>query len=248
MCNFLGYKVTKNQQIKLLSIEKELGTEVALAILRSGFEYKDWIILRQNDTIGDMECVPAHWEFIPPWIKSMEALQAARKQGIPWLNATAEKLPESKMFRDAALKRRCLVPVSCFYEWRHFALPEEKKPKAYPYYITLKNKPYFFMAGIWQNWTDRLTGETMDCFAIVTTEANAFMSQIHNTKKRMPVIFTDELAYQWIQPELSEEQIFSLAKYQIPPEMMEAYTISKDFRIAEDPTEPYQYEFLPTLQ
>jgi len=61
-----------------------------------------------------------HWEFIPFWIKTMEQVQQARRQGIPWLNASSEKLLESKMFRDAALKRRCLVLASHFFEWRSF--------------------------------------------------------------------------------------------------------------------------------
>ena len=102
----MGYRVTREQFIRLKQIEKELGVRAALDTLLSGFQYDNWTILRNTEDKADVEVVKAHWEFIPPWIKNEEELKAARKQGIPWLNATSEKLLSSKMFRDAALKRR----------------------------------------------------------------------------------------------------------------------------------------------
>ena len=135
----------------------------------------------------------------------MDELKAARKQGIPWLNATSEKLLDSKMFRSAALKRRCLVLATHFFEWRHYKPEGEKKPKAYPYMIELNDANYFYMAGIWQPWTDKETGETMDTFAIVTTRANSFMSEVHNTKKRQPAILNEDLAWEWIMEDISED-------------------------------------------
>jgi putative SOS response-associated peptidase YedK len=156
------------------------------------------------------------------------------------------------MFRDAALRRRCLVLSSGFYEWRHIH-PVGKKGQPlktthrYPYHITLKDQPCFFMAGIWTPWTDRSTGETFDTFAIVTTAANHLMEQIHNSKKRMPVILTETLAAEWISERLSEERITEIATSQIPANMMHAHSIRKDFREALDPAEAFRYEELPEL-
>ena len=99
------------------------------------------------------------------------------------------------MFRDAALKRRCLIPASYFFEWRHFKAPEEKKPVTYPYTIGVKDQEYFYIAGIWQHWIDKSTGERIETVALITTAANTVMSQIHNTKNRMPTILPEELAY-----------------------------------------------------
>lgn len=130
MCNFYGHKVDKMNFIRLNNIELELGYIAAIEELQeliNGFNYgKAPVIRKKNES--SYEVVPMHWEFIPFWIKTMEQVQQARRQGIPWLNASSEKLLESKMFRDAALKRRCLVLASHFFEWRSFK-PATKKKK-----------------------------------------------------------------------------------------------------------------------
>lgn len=249
MCNFMGVRVTKVQFIQLRQIEKDLGTLAAmreLELMKDGFKYSNSVIIRKSGE-NDIEAVSAHWEFIPSWIKTMEEVKAARKQGIPWLNATAEKLLVSKMFRPAALKRRCLVLASHFFEWRHFQQEGEKKPKTYPYSIGVNNADYFYLAGIWQPWTDKETGETMDTFAIVTTKANMLMQEVHNTKMRMPTILPEELAWDWIMKDLAEDQIQHIASFQFPSEHMHAHTIAKDFKLLEDPCIEFQYEELPEL-
>lgn len=141
-----------------------------------------------------------------------------------------ENTGREKMFRKAALQRRCLILSSEFYEWRHlYRLNKRtnqplKTADKYPYHIGLKNKDYFFIAAIWQNWTDKDTGETVDTVALVTTEANPLMRQIHNSKNLMPTMLPDELAWEWMMQDLSEERITELATYQINTSEMEAYT------------------------
>ncbi|MCX6316624.1 MAG: SOS response-associated peptidase [Bacteroidetes bacterium] len=250
MCNFYGHKVSRLEYIRLQQIEKQLGTLAALdelALLISGFAYGNAPVLRKTSST-DFEVVPMHWEFIPIWVKTMEQVKEARKQGIPWLNATSEKLLDSKMFRDAALKRRCLILASHFFEWRSFTPEGSKKEKKYPYAIELTHKDYFYMAGIWNPFTDRDTGETFDCFAIITTQANELMAGVHNNKKRMPTILPEELAWRWLMEDLTEPEIKELAAYQFPAAQMDAYTIAKDFKTAYNPLEPFEYEDLPGLE
>jgi putative SOS response-associated peptidase YedK len=103
------------------------------------------------------------------------------------------------------------------------------------------------MAGIWQPWTDRETGETVDGFSIVTTSANELLSQVHNKKKRMPCILTEELAREWIRDGLTEQRILEIATFQYPSSEMEAYTIEKGFRSSDDPARPFPYEELPAI-
>lgn len=250
MCNFTGVRVSKIEFIKLKQLKKSLGTVAGmeeLQTMKDGFTYSNALIIRKVPGETDIEIVSAHWEFIPAWVKDMEAVKAARKQGIPWLNATSEKLLESRMFRTAAMKRRCLVPATHFYEWRHYRPEGAKKENPYPYLVEMASKGYFYMAGIWQPWTDKSTGETMDTFAIVTTQANSLMEKVHNNKKRMPTILTEDLAYEWIMEDLGEERIKQLASFRLPGEAMNAYTIQKDFKSACDPMEPFEYEGLPAL-
>lgn len=249
MCNFYGHKVSRIDFIRLRQIEKDLGTIAALnelQLLRSGFEYGNAPVLRKTAP-DDVEVLSMHWEFIPAWVTSVQQLEEARKQGIPWLNARSETMLQSKMFRDAALNRRCLVLASHFYEWRAFKPEGAKKEIKYPYAIEVADADYFYMAGIYNSYTNEETGIVLNSFAIVTTAANEVMAEVHNTKKRMPTILPDELAWKWIMEELTEPEIKQLATYQLPSENMYAYTIRKDFKTAPNPLEPFEYEDLPPI-
>jgi putative SOS response-associated peptidase YedK len=103
------------------------------------------------------------------------------------------------------------------------------------------------MAGIYQPWTDKNTGETIDSFAIVTTAANTLMAKVHNKKKRMPTILSESLAHEWIQDELNESRIKEIANFQLDDEYMEANSIRKDFKISAYPQEKFIYPELPSL-
>ncbi len=248
MCSYIGIKVSKEQYIKLKQIEKQIGIIATLKTLQSGFEYKDWAIIKKSDkNKEEIDIINAHWEFIPPWIKTQSDLVAKRKQGIPWFNATAENLLSSKMFRPAALERRCLIPVSHFFEWRQYK-HVGGKPIKYPYCIGLKNENIFFLAGIYQPWLNEETGESKNTFAIITTKANEKMAAIHNTKLRMPTILENDLAYEWIMNDLSETQINKIAGFQISSNSINTFTIAKDFRISENPLQKFDYEGLKPLE
>lgn len=249
MCSYIGIKVSKVQYIKLKQIEKQIGVLAALKTLQNAFDYSNWAIIRATSIEKeDFEILPAHWEFIPNWIGNEHALMLKRKEGIPWFNATSENLLSSKMFRAAALNRRCLIPVSHFFEWRHHKHIGGKKPVTYPYCISVKNEKIFYLAGIYEQWLNNETGEIKNCFAIITTKANDKMAQIHNTKMRMPSILNDDLAYKWILENLSEDEISEIASYQIPSSLIEAYTISKDFRTSIEPLKHFEFEGLSLIE
>lgn len=247
MCYYLGIEVKKETFIHVKDLRVQVKGHDLIRPVMSGFEYDSWPILSPAaDAPHQLELTLAHWELIPGWINSREELSASRKK-FNTLNATAERLLESRVYHAAATKRRCLILASGFYEWRHFTPPGMKKPVAYPYHIAVANQPYFFIAGIWQNWTDKTTGETIPCFSLVTTAANQLMAAIHNTKKRMPTILPEEQAYEWIQPGLPTEKISELAKFSIDSNRLSAHTIHKNFRTATHPAAPCLYPELPAL-
>ena len=76
--------------------------------------------------------------------------------------------------------------------------------KRYPYYIRLADHQPFALAGIWDKWQSRDTGIEVETFSVITTEANALLAQIHNTKKRMPVILPRENEKRWIDNNLDK--------------------------------------------
>ena len=65
-----------------------------------------------------------------------------------------------------------------------------------PVWIHLKDKKPFAFAGLWDCWRDA-ESETVYTFTIVTTVPNALLRPLHN---RMPVIFDNLLAKQWLDP------------------------------------------------
>lgn len=104
------------------------------------------------------------------------------------------------------------------------------------------------MAGIWTPWTDKETGEYVESFAIVTTRANALMQQVHNSKMRMPCILNEDLAYEWLFGKLDEKRVIEIAGSQYPASEMFAHPIAKDFTIALNPQQPFEYAELPPLE
>jgi putative SOS response-associated peptidase YedK len=95
------------------------------------------------------------------------------------INARAESVATAAAFKKAFAKRRCLVPVDGFYEWRKVG--KEKLP----YMIAMAGVEPFTLAGLWENWKDPESGEWIRTFTIITTKANELVSALHD---RMPVI------------------------------------------------------------
>lgn len=93
-------------------------------------------------------------------------------------------------FRDAFKKKRCLVLADGFYEWRR------TKEGKVPYRIALKTEAPFAFAGIWST-VHNAVGQPQTTFAIITTESNELVAQIHH---RMPVILGEEDEKDWLNP------------------------------------------------
>ena len=153
----------------------------------SGFEHPEMPILSLNEhelIVSNMQ-----WGLIPNWVKSAEQAIDMRKNS---LNARSETAFEKPMFYGAWESHPCIVLASGFFEWK-----QVNKEKI-PHYIYAANGEILSMAGIYDIWTNNITGETMKSFAILTTHANSMMSEIHNVKHRMPVIIDNNNTKAWL--------------------------------------------------
>lgn len=157
------------------------------------------------------------WGLIPSWVKSVDDAEKIRKQT---MNARAESIYEKPAFRQAAASQHCLVVADGFFEW------QEVKGKKYPYFLRLKSREPFAMAGLWDAWTNRESGVTLSTFSIVTCPASPLLAVIHNTAKRMPVVLSREKERQWIDPSLSRSDMDALLM-PIPDEFLEAFTVAR---------------------
>lgn len=263
MCYYRSVKIKNQDILRINDIERDLRNYELESLVADGFAYGTTPVIVAKADCG-WDIVQMEWGFIPYYLPNREAVGKFRRgytddkgkyhPPLTTLNAVGEELLlPGKMFRDAALKRRCLFISTSFYEWRQiFPIGKKGQPLKtaikYPYNIRTKgNHEIHLTAGIWQRWTDKETGETVDTCALVTTHANELMEKIHNSKKRMPTILTPELAGEWISDGLPEKRINEIATFQYPAEQMEAWPIHKEFKTALDPTEGYEYADLPAL-
>jgi len=136
----------------------------------------------RRDKSGEPELVALRWGLVPFWAKDPAI-------GNRMINARAETVAEKPSFRAAYRARRCLLLADGFYEWHKHG--DEKTP----WFISRSNDEPFAFAGLWEDWTDKETGESLQSTAIITTAANDFMAQLHH---RMPVLVTPDLANAWL--------------------------------------------------
>jgi putative SOS response-associated peptidase YedK len=142
-----------------------------------------WVI-RQHPKTGERTLDRLWWGLIPHWIKDAGG---GRKP----INARAESVASLPSFRDAYRRRRCLLPVDNFFEWKAIKGAKAKQP----YAIAMKSGAPFAVAAIWENWRRPDTDEWVRTFCVVTTTANALLAEIHD---RMPVIIAPENFDRWL--------------------------------------------------
>ncbi len=136
------------------------------------------------------------------------------------INAQAEKLAHSPVWKKAFAESRCIVPAQWFYEWQ----VQDDKSKQ-PYLIRLKSKEIMGFAGLNVTTKDK-NGVEHSGYVIITTEANNLMKEIHNTKHRMPVILRKEDEDEWLNPDNVEPEQLQKFLVQYPDDLMEAYPVS----------------------
>ncbi len=179
-----------------------------------------------------------NWGLIPPWIKSLADAGKIRTQT---LNARSETIFDKPSFKNSILNQRCLIPADGFFEWM------DVKKKKYPHYIQQKGKELFCFGGIYSSWVDKNTGEILQGFSIITTEANGMLEKIHNLKQRMPLIIAPQDYKKWMNPNLTVDEIRSMFN-PYPDAGMRNHTVSKLINSrTEDSnrveiTEPFKYD------
>lgn len=151
------------------------------------------------------------WGLIPGWAKD-------EKIGYKMINARSETVDEKPSYRNAFLKKRCIIPMDSFYEWK---LETDGKV---PMRIKMKSDEIFGAAGLWESWKNP-NGEMVHSCTILTTEANSLVKDIHD---RMPVILTRENEMEWLNPSLMEKEILKGMLIPFDASLMEAFPVSSE--------------------
>jgi putative SOS response-associated peptidase YedK len=159
---------------------------------------------------GEPQVLPMRWWLTPYWAKD-----AGTKYSM--FNARAETVHQSRAFREPFRKRRCVVPVSGFYEWARPRNPEQTgaSPQKLPFYLRPREQPGLLLAGIWDRWRSATDGSETELlsFAILTTAASDRMTFLHH---RQPVMLSSADAACWLDASASAEQLNGLLGPRLP--------------------------------
>jgi putative SOS response-associated peptidase YedK len=139
----------------------------------------------RNDPARKMELL--RWGLIPAWAKD-------RKLGHKLALARVETAATTPAFRDALRRRRCLVVVDGFFEWKR------SDGKSQPFFVRRGDGAPFALAGVWERWVSG-DGEVVESCAILTQPARPPVDAVHD---RMPLVIEREAWDRWLDPALTD--------------------------------------------
>ena len=183
------------------------------------------VVIRGPD--GLRRLGPMRWGLVPFWAKDPSI-------GNRMITARSETVAKKPAFREAFRRRRCVVPMDGFYEWRARAVEGSKKPLKVPFWIHRPDRRPFGVAGLWERWRGPRDGDSdstsdgavapLVTFTILTTDASPWMAPLHD---RMPAIFAAaEAAETWLDPEADAEGLADLLR-PAPGSYLEAWEVSR---------------------
>jgi putative SOS response-associated peptidase YedK len=166
-------------------------------------------VVRYDAKAGERSLDLLRWGLIPHWAKDI-------KVDFANINAKAEGIEKRPAFRKAFERRRCLVPVDNFYEWKK--APAGKQP----YAVGLADRGLMALAGVWENWRSP-EGEWVRSFGIITAKPNELCAELHN---RMPVVLAPEAWPAWLGEEPADPRQIKALLAPYPSDRMTCWPVS----------------------
>ncbi|WP_298997477.1 SOS response-associated peptidase [uncultured Tenacibaculum sp.] len=181
----------------------------------NGFTHPDMLIIPQEEPSA---LVPSLWGIVPN-NKKPKQIREYYKEAVRYgggLNAQSEKLFEHFIYKKSAFTRRCIVPVTGFFE------PHEYKSKKYPFHIKHQDNRVLSLAGLYTIIDDVVT------FTILTKKASTLFTKVHNKKNRQPVLLNEDFEQDWLKDNLTQNEIIELINLNYKEEGLSVYTVSRD--------------------
>ncbi len=138
-----------------------------------------WIVRTKQE---QRQLLPAKWGLVNSW--AADAKGAAKQ-----INCRAETGLKRPAFRDAFVRRRCVVPADGFFEW--IGVRETRRPVWYH----APPGDLLMFAGLYESWRNAQSGERLRTFTILTTDANELVAKVHD---RMPVLLPLDHVDEWL--------------------------------------------------
>ncbi|HRE52211.1 MAG TPA: SOS response-associated peptidase family protein [Flavitalea sp.] len=233
-----------------VQVEMDFGPA---AVHIMGHAYGNHPIIYFNNDDQLFHCRPMEWGAIPFYVKEEKNFI---RQRATMLNARSERiLDDQKSYWYKIRNRRCLIPISGFYEHREV----KGWKKKVPYFIQLKNQPLFFIPGLYSvvELPDTETGELVKrwTYTLITRGANDVMRNIHNggeNRGRMPLLLPFELSKEFLEPDITPDRYKEILNYELPSEELNYHPVYTIRSAKERPdglpkNESWEWEKLPAL-
>lgn len=203
---------------------------------QSGFDRPNLQIIKMDEP---NRIYPAKWGFIPKW--GMSDVQGFQKK-YNTLNIKSENLFKG-LSKESAYEKRCLIIADGFFE------PHKTAGISIPYFCyipsnmdnTNPNSPrvssgptkegekyrraLFAFGGIYSELEK--DSHSYTC-SILTMKANSFFAEIHNVKKRQPLVLDEGLYPEWFNPDLKVENVLELMENGFTSKPFRAHPVSTD--------------------
>lgn len=183
---------------------------------RSGFTHPKLYVVKMDEPNA---IYPASWGYVPRW--GLDDIQGFRKK-YNTLNVKSETLFKG-ISKEAAYTKRCLIIADGFFE------PHKRAVESLPYFCYIPSKTFddgrhlFAFGGIYSEAENDTTN--LNC-SILTMKANSFFTEIHNVKKRQPLVFDEGLYNEWFNPDLNEATILELMTNGFTSQEFKAHPVS----------------------
>jgi putative SOS response-associated peptidase YedK len=252
MCYDISFSTTielVTQYIPHLVVDPQLSMDYDLNLHTQAQAYRKYPVVIFDS--AQYKLKPFEWGVIADYMNTPEKIKAMRNS---MCNARSEKIVEDrKSYWHRIRRKRCLIPITGFYEHREVKGFKNK----IPYLIELKDRELFCIPGLYHypNKADVETGEITGTFTLVTRAANPVMAQIHNSgdqANRMPLMLPKELETKWLLPDLTDEEMQEILSYEMPAEALDykpVYTIrtTKERPDGKGKLDAYEWPNLPPL-
>ncbi|WP_159021462.1 SOS response-associated peptidase [Formosa sp. L2A11] len=213
-----------SQTKKVKTLEKRFGVKISDAALvdhfdkpqyhLNGFAHPNMLVIPQQKS---EVLAPGVWGIVPE-NKNKDEITSYYKEAVKFgggLNARSEKAFQHFVYKNAILEKRCIIPVSGFFE------PHEYKGKKYPYHFKNEDDSPMALAGLYS------VIDTFITFTILTKEASPLFAKIHNKKNRQPLLLDEEQSGYWLANDTHENHVKDILKFSYPESLLETYPVSK---------------------
>lgn len=218
MCYDTALTKTKSQVQEYFHSEFSPDNPFVPYYHHSGFDHPNLQLI----PLGQPHIIlPARWGFIPTW--GTGDIPAFEKR-YNTLNLKSESVFEG-VSKESIFDKRCLILADGFFE------PQRKAGSSIPHLCYIPSRDFedgralFAFAGIYSELEK--DASQLSC-GILTMEANPFFAEIHNVKKRQPLVLDEGLYSHWLDADLSKTSILEIISQGFTSREFHAYPVSND--------------------